>query len=175
MEAKQPQSPPPLQAVRFYAAEVLLALEYLHTQGIVFRDLKLENILIWEYGQIMLTDFDLCFDTDVPPKLENCTNIKVVSNGKYSCFSDRRWQREERIIEFIAEPTTAFLRLCIGTHEYLAPELISGNGHGNGVDWWALGVLIYELLFGKTPFKGRAKECTLQNITSRSGVSFNMT
>ncbi|KAL2553393.1 Protein kinase domain-containing protein [Forsythia ovata] len=77
---------------------------------------------------------------------ENRTNIKVVSSGKYSCFSERRRQWEEIITEFIAEPTTAFSRLCVGTHEYLAPELISGNGYGNGVDWWAFGVLIYELL-----------------------------
>ncbi|KAL2523497.1 Serine/threonine-protein kinase WAG2 [Abeliophyllum distichum] len=169
---KQPGNRLPLQALRFYAAEVLLALEYLHAQGIVYRDLKPENILIREDGHIMLTDFDLCFHTDISPKLENRTNIKVVS---YSCFSDRRRQREERITEFIAEPTTAFSRSCVGTHEYLAPELISGNGHGNGVDWWAFGVLIYELLYGKTPFKGRTKECTLQNITSRRGVSFNPT
>ncbi|KAL2551386.1 Serine/threonine-protein kinase WAG2 [Forsythia ovata] len=134
MEAKQPQPPPPLQAVRFYAAEVLLALEYLHVQGIIYRDLKPENILIWEDGHIMLTGFDLCFDTDVSPKLENRTNIKVVFREKYSCFSDRRQQREERITRFIVEMTTAFSRSCVGTHEYLAPELIICNGHGNGVD-----------------------------------------
>ncbi|KAL2467511.1 Serine/threonine-protein kinase WAG1 [Forsythia ovata] len=154
---KQTSSRLPLQAVRFYTAEVLLALEYLHAQGIVYRDLKPENILIQEDGHIMLTDFDLCFDTDVSPKLENCANIKVVSSRKYSCFSDRRRQREERITEFIAEPTTAFSISCVETHEYLASELISGNDHGNGVDWWAFGVLIYELLYGKTSFKEGTK------------------
>ncbi|KAL2510053.1 serine/threonine-protein kinase WAG1 [Forsythia ovata] len=129
---KQPINRLPLQAVRFYAAKVLLAQEYLHAQGIVYRDLKPENILIREDGHIMLTDFDLCFDTDVSPKLKNRTNINVVSRRKYSCFSDRHRQWEKRITEFVAEPTTAFSRSCIGTHEYLAPELISGNGHDNG-------------------------------------------
>ena len=61
-------------------------------------------------------------------------------------------------MEFVAEPTTAFSKSCVGTHEYLAPELISGNGHGSDVDWWAFGVLIYELLYGRTPFRGASKE-----------------
>ncbi|KAL0399533.1 UNVERIFIED_CONTAM: Serine/threonine-protein kinase WAG1 [Sesamum radiatum] len=164
---KQPSNRLPIQAVRFFVAEVLLALEYLHAQGIVYRDLKPENILIREDGHIMLSDFDLCFHSDVSPKLDSRTQIKEGSN---SCFGDRR--REERVTEFVAEPTSAFSRSCVGTHEYLAPELVSGNGHGNGVDWWAFGVLIYELLYGTTPFKGGSKESTLRNIASTREVRF---
>jgi len=55
----------------------------------------------------------------------------------------------------------------VGTHEYLAPELVSGSGHGNGVDWWAFGVFLYELVYGRTPFKGHTKEVTLKNILSK--------
>ena len=55
----------------------------------------------------------------------------------------------------------------MGTHEYLAPELVSGSGHGNGVDWWAFGVFLYELVYGRTPFKGHTKEVTLKNILSK--------
>ncbi|KAL0443660.1 UNVERIFIED_CONTAM: Serine/threonine-protein kinase WAG1 [Sesamum latifolium] len=164
---KQPSNRLPIQAVRFFVSEVLLALEYLHAQGIVYRDLKPENILIREDGHIMLSDFDLCFHSDVAPKLDFGTQIKEGSN---SCFGDRR--REERVTEFVAEPTSAFSRSCVGTHEYLAPELVSGNGHGNGVDWWAFGVLIYELLYGTTPFKGGSKESTLRNIASTREVRF---
>lgn len=72
----------------------------------------------------------------------------------------------------MAEPSSAFSRSCVGTHEYLAPELVGGGGHGNGVDWWAFGVLIYELLYGTTPFKGGSKEATLRNIASTKGVRF---
>ncbi|PIN14413.1 putative serine/threonine protein kinase [Handroanthus impetiginosus] len=162
---KQPGNRLPVQAVRFFAAEVLLALEYLHAKGIVYRDLKPENILIREDGHIMLSDFDLCFHSEISPKLENRTQMKVGSTG-YVCFS-------HRVTEFVAEPTAAFSRSCVGTHEYLAPELVSGNGHGNGVDWWAFGVLIYELLYGTTPFKGGSKESTLRNIASTRGVRFH--
>ncbi|KAL7143522.1 hypothetical protein ABFS83_08G196500 [Erythranthe nasuta] len=163
---KQPNHRLPVQAVRFFAAEVLLALEYLHARGVVYRDLKPENILIREDGHIMLSDFDLCFSADVSPRLEN--NRTQIKAG-----SARRRTKERVTTEFVAEPTAAFSRSCVGTHEYLAPELVGGNGHGNGVDWWAFGVLIYELLSGTTPFKGRSKESTLRNIASTKGVKFH--
>lgn len=72
--------------------------------------------------------------------------------------------------EFVAEPVAAFSRSCVGTHEYLAPEVVLGNGHGNGVDWWAFGVFLYEMLCGTTPFKGWSKEKTLRNIATGDKV-----
>lgn len=171
LQRKQPCNRFTVQAVRFFASEVLLALEYLHAKGIVYRDLKPENILIRDDGHIMLSDFDLCFNSEISPKLENRTHVKAQS-GRYTCLGYR--QREEQVTEFVAEPTTAFSKSCVGTHEYLAPELVSGNGHGNGVDWWAFGVLIYELLYGTTPFKGSSKESTLRNIASTKGVRFHV-
>ncbi|AQK42658.1 Serine/threonine-protein kinase KIPK [Zea mays] len=59
---------------------------------------------------------------------------------------------------------------CVGTHEYLAAELVSGSGHGNGVDWWAFGVFLYELVYVRTPFKGHTKEVTLKNILSKQAT-----
>ncbi|KAL8205393.1 hypothetical protein R6Q57_008944 [Mikania cordata] len=170
---KQPNYRFPIDSVRFFAAEVLVAIEYLHSIGIVYRDLKPENVLIRNDGHIMLSDFDLCFSADVVPKLDNriIRNVtrkthrsRIGFPGRYS----RRRGETERMPEFVAEPTTAFSRACVGTHEYLAPELITGDGHGNGVDWWAFGVLIYELLYGTTPFRGSSKESTLRNITSET-------
>ncbi|KAK2638564.1 hypothetical protein Ddye_026359 [Dipteronia dyeriana] len=156
----------PLHAVRFFAAEVLVALEYLHALGVVYRDLKPENILLRENGHIMLSDFDLCFKADVVPTLQTNRVLRPTRN-RFGCF---RSPDEEELTEFVAEPVTAFSKSCVGTHEYLAPELVSGNGHGNGVDWWAFGILIYELLYGVTPFKGGSKESTLRNITSNKQV-----
>ncbi|KAI3769426.1 hypothetical protein L6452_00528 [Arctium lappa] len=175
---KQPNYRLPIDSVRFFAAEVLVALQYLHSLGIVYRDLKPENILIREDGHIMLSDFDLCFNADVVPKLDNRIEGRTGTKQyrSYCCYygGDRRRRTEEKTItEFVAEPTTAFSRSCVGTHEYLAPELITGNGHGSGVDWWAFGVLIYELLYGRTPFRGGCKESTLRNIASSSEVRFD--
>ncbi|GMH25621.1 hypothetical protein Nepgr_027464 [Nepenthes gracilis] len=151
----------PAQAVKFYAAEVLLALEYLHALGIVYRDLKPENICSEKMGTSIEKNHH-------PPTAERCRRRSS------SCFSGpiNKRQQVEEVGEFVAEPTAAFSKSCVGTHEYLAPELASGNGHGSGVDWWAFGVLIYELLYGTTPFKGLTKKATLRNIASTRKVAF---
>ncbi|KAM9036524.1 cAMP-dependent protein kinase catalytic subunit PRKX isoform X1 [Sminthopsis crassicaudata] len=94
----------------FYSAEIICAIEYLHSKEIVYRDLKPENILLDKEGHIKLTDF-----------------------GFAKKLVDRTWT------------------LC-GTPEYLAPEVIQSKGHGRAVDWWALGILIFEMLSGFPPF-----------------------
>ncbi|KAF7100760.1 hypothetical protein CFC21_102231 [Triticum aestivum] len=66
--------------------------------------------------------------------------------------------------ELMAEPSDARSMSFVGTHEYLAPEIIKGEGHGSAVDWWTFGIFLYELLFGKTPFKGSGNRATLFNV-----------
>ncbi|XP_054816804.1 serine/threonine-protein kinase WAG1-like [Prosopis cineraria] len=173
---KQPGNRLPVQAVRFFAAEVLVALEYLHALGIVYRDLKPENVLLREDGHVMLSDFDLCFKADVVPTFECRAGPTKRKKLVCNCLGGVRARSPERVVEadFVAEPKAAFSRSCVGTHEYLAPELVSGKGHGNGVDWWAFGVFICELLYGTTPFKGLSKESTLRNIASSRNVSFHV-
>jgi serine/threonine protein kinase len=100
----------PERAARFYAAEIVLALEYLHSLSVLYRDLKPENLLLTAAGHVKITDFGFA---------------KVVADRTYS--------------------------LC-GTPEYLAPEIIQSAGHGRGVDWWALGILLFEMLAGFPPF-----------------------
>ncbi|URD79976.1 IPP transferase [Musa troglodytarum] len=70
--------------------------------------------------------------------------------------------------QLVVEPTDARSNSFVGTHEYLAPEIIRGDGHGSAVDWWTFGILLYELLFGRTPFKGPGNEETLANVVSQS-------
>ncbi|KAI3950562.1 hypothetical protein MKW92_032551 [Papaver armeniacum] len=70
--------------------------------------------------------------------------------------------------QLVAEPTSARSNSFVGTLEYLAPEIIKAEGHGNAVDWWGFGIFMYELLFGKTPFKGTGDEETLANVVSQS-------
>lgn len=69
--------------------------------------------------------------------------------------------------ELIVEPTTARSMSFVGTHEYLAPEIIKGEGHGSAVDWWTFGIFLYELLYGKTPFKGSGNRATLFNVVGQ--------
>ncbi|KAL5217779.1 hypothetical protein ABZP36_018463 [Zizania latifolia] len=175
MLRRRPEGRLPVAAVRFYAAEVLLALEYLHTLGFVYRDLKPENVLLRGDGHVVLSDFDLAFPASVEPAVRRL-QVRIQSRQKKrimpSCFSGNGRSDNDDVdakeqFEFVAEPTTANSKDCVGTHEYLAPELVSGSGHGNGVDWWAFGVFLYELVYGRTPFKGHAKDATLKNILSK--------
>ena len=98
---------------RFYAAELLCALECLHGFGVIYRDLKPENILVDYVGHIALCDFGLC-------------KLDMKDEDKTNTF-------------------------C-GTPEYLAPELLHGQGYTKAVDWWTLGVLLYEMLTGLPPY-----------------------
>ncbi|KAK9678118.1 hypothetical protein RND81_11G189000 [Saponaria officinalis] len=68
------------------------------------------------------------------------------------------------LLQLVAEPTAARSNSFVGTHEYLAPEIIKGEGHGSAVDWWTFGIFLYELLYGSTPFKGSGNEETLANV-----------
>ncbi|KAE8688719.1 Serine/threonine-protein kinase D6PK [Hibiscus syriacus] len=69
------------------------------------------------------------------------------------------------------KPTIARSNSFVGTHEYLAPEIIKGEGHGNAVDWWTFGIFLFEFLYGKTPFRGSGNNETLSNVVSH-GLRF---
>ncbi|XP_010908772.2 protein kinase PINOID 2 [Elaeis guineensis] len=205
LRQKQPGKSFPESAVRFYAAEVLLALEYLHMLGVVYRDLKPENILVREDGHIMLSDFDLSLRCSVSPMLLRSSSgafepMKKQSGPRAesscaeplclqpswvqaSCFTPRlvspnmkktqklksdMADRVSPIPQLVVEPTDARSNSFVGTHEYLAPEIIRGDGHGSSVDWWTFGIFLYELLFGRTPFKGSGNEETLVNVANQS-------
>ncbi|KAI0921554.1 serine/threonine protein kinase, AGC [Taiwanofungus camphoratus] len=136
-------------ASRFYAAEVTAALEYLHLMGFIYRDLKPENILLHQSGHIMLSDFDLAKQSGEPGGRP--ATIHQEENGiplidTRSCTADFR--------------TNSF----VGTEEYIAPEVIQTSGHTSAVDWWTLGILIYEMIYATTPFKGVERNDTFHNI-----------
>ncbi|KAL8500431.1 hypothetical protein ACS0TY_020141 [Phlomoides rotata] len=188
-------------AARFYAAEVLLALEYLHMLGVVYRDLKPENVLVRDDGHIMLSDFDLSLRCAVSPTLIKAAFVSDPSKRgaafcvqpsciepasaciQPSCFLPRIFPRKNKknpgksrvdpgipsgsLPELLAEPTAARSMSFVGTHEYLAPEIIKGEGHGSAVDWWTFGIFLHELLYGKTPFKGSGNRATLFNVVGQ--------
>ena len=100
---------------RFYIAELVLAIDHLHKNNILYRDLKPENILLDEKGHIKLTDFGLS---------------KIMNNIE----KDKTYT------------------VC-GTPIYVAPEVLGGKGYNKLVDWWSLGVLLYEFLAGYSPYR----------------------
>ncbi|KAM1318493.1 hypothetical protein EV2_003825 [Malus domestica] len=140
------------ESARFYAAEVVIALEYLHCLGIVYRDLKPENILLQKDGHIVLTDFDLSFMTSCKPLII-----------KHQSLNNRRRSSSQPPPTFIAEPVSQS-NSFVGTEEYIAPEIVTGAGHSSAIDWWALGILLYEMLYGRTPFRGKNRQRTFTNI-----------
>lgn len=142
---------------RFYAAEVVAALEYLHLLGFIYRDLKPENILLHQSGHLMLSDFDLSAKAKqqggAPAAVRQMSPRSVPLVDTRSCTADLR--------------TNSF----VGTEEYIAPEVIKGCGHTSAVDWWTLGILIYEMIYATTPFKGNTRNATFSNVLRRD-VSF---
>ena len=116
----------------FYGVQVAHMLSFLHSKNIVYRDLKLENLMIDENGYLVLIDFGSC-----------------------------------KIIEEKTELQCSF----DGSIDYMAPEVISGEGHGMMADWWSFGILIYELLCGKPPFHEGSTDRIL-DLISTSNVRF---
>uniref|UniRef100_A0A3P8N897 Protein kinase N3 n=1 Tax=Astatotilapia calliptera TaxID=8154 RepID=A0A3P8N897_ASTCA len=112
---------------RFYSACVLLGLEFLHLNKIIYRDLKLDNLLMDADGFVKITDFGLCKEG--------------MGHG------DR---------------TSTF---C-GTPEFLAPEVLTDDNYTRAVDWWGMGVLIYEMLVGESPFPGEDEEVVFDSIVN---------
>lgn len=164
---KQPKKRLKESAVRFYAAEVLLALEYLHHLGFIYRDLKPENILMRENGHIALTDFDLSKQAHaVSPRVVQ-TQLSLSDKLRKS-FSLKRSNASLTNLEIIgSEPVLPYqTNSFVGTEEYIAPEVVNGVGQSSAVDWWTLGILIYEMLTGTTPFKGAYTDETFNKIVN---------
>ncbi|XP_072227856.1 microtubule-associated serine/threonine-protein kinase 2 isoform X4 [Leuresthes tenuis] len=126
--------PLPVDMARMYFAETVLALEYLHNYGIVHRDLKPDNLLVTSMGHIKLTDFGLS-KVGLMNMTTNLYEGHIEKDARE--FSDKQ--------------------VC-GTPEYIAPEVILRQGYGKPVDWWAMGIILYEFLVGCVPFFGDTPE-----------------
>jgi len=116
--------------IRFYSAQIICGVEYLHLIGIIYRYLQPGNILLTAEGNIKLTDFG-------------------ISKQGLQC-ADKN-----------------FAIFC-GNPEYMAPEIIMGEGYTESIDWWSLGILIFEMLTGLSPFYSKYDENEVyQNILTK--------
>ncbi|XP_057457026.1 probable serine/threonine protein kinase IRE isoform X2 [Lotus japonicus] len=143
---------------RVYIAEVVLALEYLHSLNVIHRDLKPDNLLIGQDGHIKLTDFGLSKvglinSTDDLSAPSFSSNDFLGDDEPKSQHSSKREERRKQSV--------------VGTPDYLAPEILLGMGHGVTADWWSVGVILYELLVGIPPFNAEHPQQIFDNIINR--------
>ncbi|KAJ4783147.1 Protein kinase family protein [Rhynchospora pubera] len=147
---------------RMYIAEVVLALEYLHSLNVIHRDLKPDNLLISRDGHIKLTDFGLSkvglinsTDDLSGPDVSGALMGEQEEAGP-GVAAQRAEKREQR------RKQTA-----VGTPDYLAPEILLGMPHGPTADWWSVGIILFELLVGIPPFNAEHPQRIFDNIMNR--------
>ncbi|BFY99940.1 hypothetical protein BsWGS_02980 [Bradybaena similaris] len=133
-----------LDLARMYFAETVLALEYLHSYGIVHRDLKPDNLLITALGHVKLTDFGL-----------SKIGLMSLTTNLYEDALDKDCKqfRDKQVF---------------GTPEYIAPEVILRSGYGKPVDWWSMGIILYEFLVGCVPFFGDTPEELFSQVVNEN-------
>eukprot|EP00850_Spirogloea_muscicola_P012185 SM000078S22044 [mRNA] locus=s78:84700:92524:- [translate_table: standard] len=183
---------------RVYIAELVMALEYLHSLGVVHRDLKPDNILIAHDGHIKLTDFGLskiglinstddltCSpaskEDDLRYSSPSPSHSPVLPSSPISPVpllqqqqplqqqqtSQEGWQTPARLFGQNAADVKD-KDAAVGTPDYLAPEVLLGLGHGMAVDWWSVGIILYEFLVGAPPFNAATPQDIFENILNRN-------
>jgi len=168
---------------QFYISELILAVEYLHSIGIVHKDLKPENMLIDSTGHLKLTDFglsDITIETyksnqkeiySFLEKKHHALNKILQITGNLSNFSYKFDENEPKPTPSPYKcskkslRTTHKFRRFVGTPDYIAPEIILGtDARGKGVDWWGIGVILFEFLTGVPPFNDDTPDKIFENI-----------
>ncbi|KAK1315187.1 Serine/threonine-protein kinase AtPK1/AtPK6 [Acorus calamus] len=149
------------EVARIYIAEVVLALEYLHSEHVVHRDLKPDNLLIAHDGHIKLTDFGL----SKVGLINSTDDLSGPAASGTSLFGEEEPQLSAH--EHLNQRERRQQRSAVGTPDYLAPEILLGTGHGTTADWWSVGVILFELIVGLPPFNAEHPQTIFDNILNR--------
>lgn len=147
---------------KFYIAEAIAALEYLHSNSIIHRDIKPDNMLIDQCGHLKLTDFGLS-------KIMVNEDMEKVSSKSATLLNESTNPVLSR-----TPSKKALNRAVLGTPDYLAPELLLGLDHTPAVDWWALGICLFEFLVGYPPFTDSSPEKIFRNILNNRKFNANL-
>ncbi|XP_013642173.1 probable serine/threonine protein kinase IRE [Brassica napus] len=143
---------------RIYIAEVVLALEYLHSVNIIHRDLKPDNLLINQDGHIKLTDFGLS-KVGLINSTDDLSGDASLGNSEFLA--------EDGSTQHSQDKDSRKKHAVVGTPDYLAPEILLGMGHGKTADWWSVGVILFEVLVGIPPFNAETPQQIFENIINR--------
>eukprot|EP01126_Amoeba_proteus_P019658 TRINITY_DN2018_c0_g1_i15.p1 TRINITY_DN2018_c0_g1~~TRINITY_DN2018_c0_g1_i15.p1 ORF type:complete len:409 (-),score=92.35 TRINITY_DN2018_c0_g1_i15:735-1961(-) len=159
---------------KFYMSEVILAVNAVHSHGYIHRDLKPDNILITQDGHVKLSDFGLCtsgmeshlssfYQLVIPKDLTESSELTLERSKSSRESRQKSWNKMRREKSYST----------VGTSNYMAPEILLEQGYDKEVDWWAVGVIIYECLVGYAPFSCEdAADTCLMIINWRRNLEF---